>query len=368
MREVVSPYLAHSTSAAIVALASLAMLGAVLAIFARMAMHRQAAAFARVAASGTTTLRPGHTVLVGTVRTEHGGPAMTVRIPQNGKQRRNRGRTYHTWSETSREQHVERFDLMLETGEVVAVEPGEHVFLVDQLRVAQQSGTSRVMEAELSNGERAFVEGVLSRKAGGPGAVGGGDYRGGGGYVWTLRPPTSAPMLICTETLEGRHERRETAWRNTGIVIAGVFVLAQLFAFTTFWPLMTHGARCDAEISSLEHYVTRGSRGSRNHHYVVHAHLARCPQGDAFLESAVSDEVGDDTWSLLHEGDVVPFVFLPEDPSRCAFGDHAGLRPTTVFFGAAAILFMLLFAWSYLRRGLAWYEQRKVVHTGNGPL
>ncbi|MBX7194137.1 MAG: hypothetical protein K1X94_18935 [Sandaracinaceae bacterium] len=369
MREFESPYLAHGTSTTLLLVLTLLGLGLILAALAKMWIHRQAAGLARVAAEGANRLQPGHVVLRGVVATAHGGPAMRVRVEQTGRQRRRKGSTYHTWTESSRDVSVERFELVLEDGTRVAVEPGDDVHLVDALQEERRSGpTTRTMLAELSNGEQAFVEGTLSRKAGGSSAQTRGEGYRDGGYTWTLTRPERGPMLICTESLEGRHERRERFWRNGAIVAIGMFAIAQALAGMLLWPILLHGVSCEAEVSLLDQYVTRGRHGARHHHYVVEADVTRCRGAEELVGAHVSDEIGGWIWESLDEGDLVPFVVMRGDPSVHEFGRESGIRPTTLVMPLSFALFALVAGWGLHRRSLAWYEQKTIVHTGNGPL
>jgi hypothetical protein len=322
VHEISSPYLPHGASAAIVALASLALLGVAVAAFVRMSLHRKAAQLAR-AATEHGTLTPGLSVLRGVVATAHGQPAVTVSITQHGTERTDRRRTFHTWKETAREHTSEPFTLVLDDGTQVDVEPGPGVFLVDQLTQASQPGTTtRVMRASLDHGERVFVEGTLKKALGA--SRGDEGYRGSS-TRWTLTPPPTGPMLLCTESLEARHERRERFWRYVVISLLGVLTATQLLAFDSFWPLMRHGVRCDVEITSITEHVTSG-RHTVHHHYA--AGTTRVCAGHPDLEGLpVMDEVGRNASRALREGDHVPFVVLATDPRVHAIGAHAGLRP-----------------------------------------
>lgn len=64
----------------------------------------------------------------------------------------------------------------------------------------------------------------------------------------------------------------------------------------------------------------------------------------------------------------MPFVVLATNPRVHAIGAHAGLRPRFLLWMLGSALVAWLFGWAFWRRGLSWYEQKRVVHEGEGPL
>jgi hypothetical protein len=362
-----TPYFSHATSLAVVALVALGLAGVLLAAILRALVHRRAAIDAAAAAAGAGVLAPGPRILRGIVQTEDGAPAMTVSVEQTGKEGRSRRRgTRHTWTEVDRRVTAQAFDLVLEGGQRVRVEPDADAFLVDDLELVSRTGPiTRLMAAKLEPGEQAYVEGELRRQRGA--RPGGEEYRGGSGDAWTMRPPAAGRMLLCTESLESRHSRRQRWWTWFAVAAGLVLGASQVAGYELFLRLHLHGATCTAELTELRHYTTRGRRGRTNHHYVAFGRVEAC-EGVTEPAFLVSDEIGYSLFESLGEGDRVPFVVDRRDPAFHQIGARAGLPRGLTWIGALVLAFLALIAWALHRSSLAWYEQKKVVHEGQGPL
>jgi len=103
----------------------------------------------------------GSVVLRGVVETaQPDRPAITVKLWENGTERQTKSGWVHTWTEERREVHAEPFDLWLEGAVAVRIEPDDDVFLVDALD-AIEPGNPRIRRAELTNGETAYVTGIM---------------------------------------------------------------------------------------------------------------------------------------------------------------------------------------------------------------
>lgn len=361
-----TPYFSHGTSLAIFALVGLGLMGVLLAAILRALVHRRAAQDAAAAASGAGVLAPGPRILRGIVQTADGAPAMTLSIEQSGKERRGRGGLHHTWTETDRRVSAQAFDLVLESGVRVRVEPDADAFLVDDLELVSRTGPiTRLMAAKLEPGEQAFVEGELRRQRGArPGSE---EYRGGSADAWTMRPPSMGRMLLCTESLEARHVRRQRWWIGFAAVAALVLGVTQVVGYELFLRLHLHGVTCTAELTDLRHYTTRGRRGRTNHHYVATGRVETC-EGVTDRNFQVSDEVGYSLFQSLGAGDRVPFVVDRRAAGYHQIGARAGLPRGLMWVSALVLLFAVFVAWALHRSSLAWYEQKKVVHSGKGAL
>ncbi|GAB4112621.1 MAG: hypothetical protein OHK0013_48430 [Sandaracinaceae bacterium] len=366
MRTLVLDTFGPAASLAIVALTCLAIAAVLLAAVLRVLVHRRAAEEASRVAGGSTILRPGRRIVRGTVATEDGQPAFAIRIWQRGFEMRARGGKRHQWKERERAVTARGFELLLEDGTRVRVEPDEHAFLVDDLELVERSGpTERVMEARLVPGERVFVEGELSRRRGlGPE---GGSYRAGVSEVWTMRPPSAGRMLLCTESLEARHKRRQRYWSRFALAVAIALGVTGFAGYELYGRLRIHGVTCNAEITGKRHYTTRRRRGGTSHHYAIAGVVHAC-QGLEGREIPVGDQVSSNVFSAISEGDVVPFVLDRRDPGYHQLGSQAGLEHWVVLHGGAIAFFLALIAWVTYSRSLEWYERKKVVHEGRGPL
>nr|MDQ3034627.1 hypothetical protein [Myxococcota bacterium] len=253
--------------------------------------------------------------------------------------------------------------------------PDERAYLIDDLLEVDRTPErrERVMHAELSDRELAFVEGTLAEERD-PSARDG--YRGVG-RKWTLRA-SGARMLCCTHPLDAPHMHHVRFWAPLAalaFVFAGGF---HLVASLWMWPLLDDPACVEAEIAELRHYTTRSRRSGVTHHYRVDANVVGpCDRGaapDAVVDAAVrerrelSDEAPYATWAALYEGERVPFVIARRSPELYELGRRPGARDKTPFKVAVVAVVLLIIAATIRYRRRPWYESSKVVHRGSGPL
>jgi hypothetical protein len=221
---------------------------------ARYLRHRRRAAHYREAAKqANAPLKPGPTVVAGTVADEGEGPAVTIDIDQTGSQRRYKGSWVHRWSEQGRVVHVRPFYLSRPSGERVRVEPDERVFLVDKLDGLTVLGPARRRRsATLIAGESAYVVGVMTS---GFDPLKGG-YRDNGSAL-VLRPSGVEPMLISTEPLADRHTRAASLYRTLALstllmlalIHGGLFLRDHAVRF--FWPRRSSEGRVDDDLEGV---------------------------------------------------------------------------------------------------------------------
>ena len=116
---------------------------------------------------GGSALRPGRvTVVCGEVVPLKGDTAaVRVEIDQEGSETCHKHQYTHRWTETRRRASVRPFSLRLASGELLGVEPGEDVFLIDKLdRITRHGMWSRTVTAELTAGERVHAVGVIAER------------------------------------------------------------------------------------------------------------------------------------------------------------------------------------------------------------
>ena len=86
------------------------------------------------------------------------------------------------------------------------------------------------------------------------------------------------------------------------------------------------------------------------------------------MGTRVSRDVPEAVWRSLATGDHVSFVVSSIDPRFCVIGDHTGVSR----LGALGLLTLALVGVWLLRvthrRSLEWYDQRRVLDEGPGPL
>ncbi len=327
----------------------LALVGVALLTRAR---KRAEARAAEATFKGDRPLEAGGAVLFGKVeRAEGAENAVRVEIDQHGTESRKSDELSHTWTETSRRVLVEPFYLRLASGERVRVEPGSDVFLVDEMDgCISVNQTTRTRYAELTPDKQVYASGELVR-AQDPESQKAEGYRGKpAGFV--LRPSRGGKMLISAQPLGERFLARA---RFHGKWAAMILLIALSFhvVFMSFHVRRWTGRATTAPITKLDHSVSKSEEGHDVHHYTVvvtpNERTGPVPVGAT-----------EDSFSRLHEGDVVP-VRLVEG----RFSSFTTLGPDlTVAYPAWAALPLLLgTALAYLlaeRKTRPWYEHKLV--------
>lgn len=330
------------------------------AAFARSVSKSAEARAADASAEEPAPLAVGDIVLFGTVEyARDENVAVRVEVDQHGEESESSGVWSHKWTETKRRVLVAPFYLKLSSGERVRVEPSADVLLVDSMDgKIRVDLTHRIRSAELTPGETVFAAGTLVRAVDPESAAGGGGYRSPGeGFV--LRPPRSGKMLLSSEPLGNRFRERSRfhrSWFFYILITAAVFHVAFLgYHVRRYW-----GETTTATIRKLDHSITKDDDGDDVHHYVVWLE----PKGGGRF----SDNVSDDLYSLLREGDGVPVRYVRHK----AFAELSSIgRGGTVFGFAWCVVPLFLATW-LLYRGKEsltrpWYE-RELVDDGSGRL
>jgi hypothetical protein len=163
--------------------------------------------------------KPGYSVVHGKVETEGDGPAVTIEIGQYPKEWEGR-RKHIDWIEDRRVVRARPFYVLQANGERIRVEPDDRVFLVDKLEPGEQTPGRRTLRAKLEQGEPVHVLGLRVR---GTDPMTGG-YRESG-EAWIIRPPKRGRMLISTEPLDARDERRASYHAGFGTASLVLFLL-----------------------------------------------------------------------------------------------------------------------------------------------
>jgi len=339
--------------------------------------RRAAEAIASVT-SGPPPAR-GHVVLHGTVETEEPDrPAITVTLWELGEEQEVKNGWSHTWTEQRRETKAEPFYLALTSnpGTVVRVEPDEDVFLVDKLDVLE-AGNPRSRRAELTNGEKAYVSGVIgkgfharvdARRASdasdAASAAHGSAYRGGPVDGFVLRTGRDR-MLVSTEPLDQRYVRQARAHRTFAAILGFSLALASFAIFGPTLVTEAFGNTVDAEIVSARHWTTSG-KGGPNHHYTVSARYPGATGHTVELTGEVRQEIYDGFQAkrILR----VPFVVAFDNPTFSCLGVRASVDSTRCIVSVFVMLVLLLLYRSALGGAREWYDQRRVVTRAAGRL
>jgi len=308
-------------------------------------------------------LRPGDTVITGKVSGDGDGdgPAVTVAIEQQGREWQNKGRWYHAWRERRRTVKVRPFYVVRPSGERLRVEPDERVFLVDKLDgIEPQARDRRVRTATLSAGEPVYIVGAL---------VQGFDPQQGGyrdaGPAQVLRPPRTGHMQISTEPPAQRFYQRARVHKNLAIASLMALLVTHGALFLRHHALMVAGSRVDAQVVSSRTFRVchkpRRSSGYWVHHWEVTAADPR-----STFDQLV-DETSRGAWEQIRAGALttVPFVVL--GPFSQIGYQPTERTATLALFSVGALMFALT-CLLILAGSLPWYERRRVVDSGSGPL
>jgi hypothetical protein len=293
-------------------------------------------------------LRKGPITLHGRVQTSDGFPAIKLRIEQVGGERRDKyGRiVMSVWKEASRKLTTQPFELVLEGGLRVHVEPGPSPFLIDDLVERGGTVSTRIAQAELSHGERVCIEGVLTQKHLHNGE---GDYRGTHA-TWVLRPPSTGPMLLSTAFLAVHHTRRARVWRVTGLVCIATLILSFLAA-GSYVPLLLAGAPTEAQVTA--------------HRQDAWCGRSACPRlldMRTASDEVLSAQVSLSTYEQLEDGDRVPLLRVPSRPSMHQLGTRATLPKHAPLWMLLLALIPLVVGWLMHAWNIGWFTQKRVTH------
>ncbi|HSO32990.1 MAG TPA: hypothetical protein VLT33_10740 [Labilithrix sp.] len=333
-----------------------------------MLRHARQAREASASVSSGDPSAPGHTVLYGTVETTSPElPAVTVTVREHGTEHVEKSSYSYTWKEFDRRVEVEPFTLVLASGMRVRVEPDPDVFLVDKLVVSVR-GNPRTRRASLDNGELAYVDGVLKP-----------DWQPqtdasqvkDGGALYRDAPPSAfvmtngvERMLISTEPLARRHQRRSDVHRMMAILVGLLFVFMNTAMFGSAHLINVAGTVVETRLRAKSTWDTH-NKGATTTHYGVRAAYADPASG---REIEVYDEVSFAGYTAAADGQPVPFRVVLWRPSLCAVGTGATIGGLTALIEAGMVAFFLVFNWKKVRAARDWYDQTILEEHGRGQL
>lgn len=327
----------------------------------RFLVYRRRALRALAVAGQPQKLAAGPVLLSGRVETDGGGPAVRIEIDQLGREWANKGTYSHEWKEQNRTVHVQPFRLRLASGEVVRVDPGENVRLVDTLETEKAEGSYRRRVSELSCSESVWVSGVLAEEAQKSGQTTA--YRSGPGSM-VVRGTAMEPLEVASGRLDGQFSywRRFYVWAAALLGVA--FFVVQGFLFAPFYVLFFAGKTEMVNVVTTSTYITKSKNSSREH-YVVHARLPEKAGG-----TLLRDDVSFETYEEARAGTLtqVPFTYAPAMPWLHSIGTYADL---SIWVAIVAAVLALLAALVFLvarRHAMPWYEQKSVIERGAGRL
>jgi hypothetical protein len=328
----------------------------------RQARLRSRAAKAAEEGAGTRKLAPGWAVIQGTIETDDKAPAMRVVIRQTGVQYRVKNGLRHRWTESSRNVETRPFFLVLESGERVKVEPDEGAILVDLLGI--ESGDSQALRtrtAEIRARDTIYATGRLVAP------IQADAYRSAE-QTFTLRAGGPQRMLLSTEPLEERfvkrtsfHARWAAAFMLTLLLVNGVFL-------HSYWNKLFCGRVIEASVVQPLNWTTQGKHGPIQHYGVA---AQTWVDGNQVLfnpETSLAFYNRARSTLSSHRPMTAPFVVVLPDGKPYNIGTRPALH-LAVFMVTWMLFIGLTIGYAvHTRHTRAWYERKRVVDVGNGPL
>lgn len=292
---------------------------------------------------------------------ERGSP-VRIEIRQAAKNHTNKNSKWHTWEELPPRAIVARAFLLERDGEEpVRVEPGQDVFLIDDLTTVPHTSraTRRSRVSELSIGEEVSAYGTL-RLA--PSASGSAQsaYRGGS-MGWVLVPPRGERMVLAAKSLEKRYEPRAAFLLRWGLVGAVAWMLASFVVVAPFIAATAFGRREVSRIVDTSTWITKSKNSTTTHRAI------RIETDDGYTFQDEVDRESYEFYKAAHEADAsarIPTVHA----FRWSWASYLGVPSVNIpgtllelVFGGLAFLLAVP---AYQKRR-AWYDQYALSEEGS---
>ena len=314
------------------------------------------------AAETPSDLVPGPNKIVrGKVEPEGQDPvAVRIEVRQTVKNHTSKNNHWHTWEESHRRTDARPFYLTRDTGEVVLVEPGDDVFVIDDMKTTYANGgnTGRLRYCDVEAGEVFSAYGTLVRGAH-PRATGA--YRdGAAGFI--LKPPSSARMYLASGSIRDRFSERIKYLRRWGVGAALVFSGYHAIFTMPFMAAAFLGDHESAHVTSHRTWVTHHKNSSTTHYAIG----VVTDSGESFEREVTSSAYG--ALVTLEETDArIPTLHFGSWESASYLGDRATLNAlATIIAIGGGLVAALVFFTSYNAK-FAWYDRKKLSeHGGSG--
>jgi hypothetical protein len=298
------------------------------------ARHLRGAA-AEVEADAGGPLRPGPATVAGEVVGGGGGAPVVVRIHERGLDYSIKNSRQHDWIEERREVIVRPFRMALPSGETIRVEPDERLLLAHPLDGLEGGLGHRARVSVLRAGTRVRVTGTLV-----PDPDPHHRHKGQAAPALLLRPPPRGRMVIASESLADHHRDRARRYRKVGLLTLVLLLLSHGLLFSRYEALAIFG-----------HIVEKPIETRSTHVRLQPPNGSSSPRHDEVVETKRVDNVR----------------FLIAGPFEKR-GGSASLGILTVVAYLFFVMTFLLFGTLPHAIGRRWWEVRRLVEGGRGPL
>ncbi len=318
--------------------------------------------------------RPGPALVVGRVRPlDRDSAPVEVSVTQVGKEREGHEGPKTRWTEVARELRSEPFDLELEDGRSVRVEPDAKTKLFGAIDAVDMIGAARrVRRARLRAGDHVFAKGAMRprTKVAAPDSA----YRGtvaakaDGARPLALRGSQLAPLVLSTRALTAGRAGRvvyhacAAVWLLAALLALHLKVLEEMDASLLTGRVVR--ATGEAREQWPELVRARSKTHLRMHHSVTFSYEAAPGRRER-----VSLPVSASVFAACHEGAACTYSLRVSDGARPTVfaGRHPRLR-------TGAFVYLLIGAAlcaAYVSGAVLltpWYERRRLDETTPGPL
>lgn len=283
--------------------------------------------------------------------------AVRVEVKQTVKNHTSKNSRWHTWEESGRRTLARPFYLTREGAETVLVEPGDDVFVIDDMQTTYRNCGSegRLRYCDVEAGEEFSAYGTLVR---GPHPRAVGAYRdGAAGYI--LKPPANGRMYLASGTIKDRYKERISYVRKWAIALGLVLAAFHGFFTTPFLAATFFGVSDPAQVVSHRTWVTHNKNSTTNHYAV-----SVVTEGGTAFEREVTYSTYATLSRIEHTNARVPTVHFRDWEAASYLGDRASMSGVALLIAlGAGIIALVVYMTSYASK-CAWYDRKKLSEEG----
>jgi hypothetical protein len=304
---------------------------------------------------------PGH-VVTGKVELDGGQQVgFEIDIVQQVKNHTSKNSRWHTWDEVSRKVRPGSFYLVREGAAPVYVEPSEDALVVDTLDTSYPSDmpNQRVRTADVKVGEEFFAYGDLVEA---PHPRAHDAYRGSIG--WVLKPPRRGRMLLATEGIRDRYQKRISTLQNQGLLFVALLCLSHALFTLPFLCAAVVGTRTTTHVTRTNTFITKNKNTTTRHYQLI----TRTADGFA-LDQEVPFGTYDNARRAIANGETVtvPLIRTFDSPWASYVGADPYISSIWILLGAMTATIAVIIARVRYLAAYSWYDRKKLAeHGGSG--